>query len=206
MAELSGKIGAIYATYGAGTAVSNEAVVLVAGVKSLAHTNVIVSKVTSDAGGTTPITKAWYCTVKGSLVVSNGGTATVYVTYKWWTAGTYGVANQIGVVAGFFGWGADQKGEPLQTTDYSDVGVRTYIPGLKGWTGSAEKHWITEVPLEWVGTKLIIKLYLDNVASPTLRYEGIGIITGHGVTSTVETLVNESLSFQGDSVLTYEDT
>lgn len=207
MSELSGKIGAIYAAYGAGTAVANEAVVLVAGVKPLANTNVLVSKVTSDVTGLIPITKSWYCTVQGSLVVTGGGTDTVYVTYAWWAAGTYGVVGEIGIVAGFFSWKADQKADALETTDYSDAGVRTYnVVGLKGWSGSAERHWLTELPLTWIGTLFIIKLYIDNVASPTLRYEGWGVITGHGVTSAVDTLVSESISFQGSGVLTYEDT
>jgi len=89
MTEKAGKLGAIYATYGDGIDVANEEVTLIAGVGSLAHTNVLVSKVTSDAGGTTPITKAYYCTVKGSLVVANGGSDTVYVTYKYWNEGVY---------------------------------------------------------------------------------------------------------------------
>lgn len=205
MAELSGKIGAIYAASGAGTAVDNEAVVLVGGVKSLANTNVIVSKVTSDIAGLVPITKSWYCTIQGSLVVTGGGTDTVYVTYAWWVAGTYGVAGEIGIVAGFFSWKADQKADALETTDYSDGGVRTYrVVGLKGWSGSAERHWLTELPLGWIGTLLVIKLYLD--VGNTMRYEGWGVITGDGVTSAVDTLVNESISFQGSGVLTYEST
>jgi len=60
MAEKVGKIGAIYAVSGAGIAVANEPVVLSGGVKSLAHTNVLVSKVTSYDAGATPITKASY--------------------------------------------------------------------------------------------------------------------------------------------------
>lgn len=280
MAEKTGKIGALYATYGTGKAITNESVVLVDGVKSLANTNVIVSKVTSDAGGAAPITKAWYCTVQGELNVTSGGTDTVYVTYKYWvvntlkkvtgtdisfldTEGTYTITraaadfvtegftngdiinvsgstsndgnytvegvttdtltvteevitedlsdlitiqttNFYAQVAGFFSWAISKVADALETTDYSDAGQRTYVPGLKGWTGSAEKHWITEDPLEWEGTKLIIKFYVDKTG--TLRYEGIGIVTGHGVTSAVDTLVNESLSFQGDGILTYEST
>jgi len=117
-----------------------------------------------------------------------------------WTTYAY----EVGQVAGFFGWNFSKVGDALETTDYSDAGHRTYIAGLKGWNGSAERHWLTEEPLEWINTKLIIKFYVDKTGD--LRYEGIGIITGHGVTSAVETLVNESLSFQGDSVLTYEDS
>jgi len=270
MTEKAGNVGAIYAAYGAGIDIANEARTLADGVVSLTKTNVLVSKVTSNAEGTIPITKPWYCTVKGLLTVI-GGTGNVWVTYKYWNVGIYAhkdavtwtlstekivgdrvlpttpndyyyeVAeggagttgetepaewgttvggttgdgtvtwtchsySEVGQVAGFFNWSFSKVGDALETTDYSDAGHRTYIAGLKGWTGSAEKHWITEVPLDWIGTLLIIKLYVDNIVSPTLRYEGWGVIVGHGVTSAVDTLVNESLSFQGDSVLTYEST
>ena len=271
MAEKSGKIGAVYAAYGDGIDVANESVTLVAGVKSLANTNVLVSKVTSDAGGNTLITKAWYCTVAGSLVVEDGGTDTVYVTYKYWNEGVYAhkdaidwtastpknvgdrilpttpndyyyeieVGNdgttggtepvtwgttvggttvdggatwtchsysEIGQVCGFFSWSFDKVCDMLETTDYCDSGHRTYIANLKGWTGSAERHWLTEEMLEWEGTKLLIKFYVDNESSPKLRYEGWAEVTGHSINSSVDVLVGETLSFQGDSVLTYENT
>ena len=271
MAEKSGKIGAVYAAYGDGIDVANESVTLVAGVKSLANTNVLVSKVTSDAGGNTLIAKAWYCTVAGSLVVEGGETDTVYVTYKYWNDGVYahkdaidwtastakevgdrilpttpndyyyevevgndgttsdtepvtwgttvggttvdgGVTwtchsySEVGQVSGFFSWGFDHKCDMLETTDYGDSGHRTYIAALKGWIGNAERHWLTEEDVDWENTKLVIKFYVDNDSSPTLRYESWGICSGHSVSSGVDALINESLTFQGDSVLIYENT
>ena len=269
MTEKAGKLGAVYAAYGAGIDVANEPVTLAAGVESLANTNVLVSKVTSDAGGTIPITKAWYCTVKGSLVVSDGGTDTVYVTYKYWNEGVYAhkdaatwqadhvyavgdrilpttpndyyyevaagdngtsdstepvtwgtvVAgttadntvtwtchsySEVGQVCGFFSWSADNVCDMLPTTDYCDDGHKTYIAAVKGWTGSAERHWLTEEVLEWIGDNLIIRFYVDNAND--LRYEGWVIVNSHSVTSAVDSLVNESLSFKGDSVLSYESS
>ena len=206
MAEKAGKIGSVHACYGSGIDVANESVTLVAGVKSLAYANVLVSKVTSDAGGANPITKAYYCTVAGSLVVTDGGTDTVYVTYTYWVAGTFGTAGEVGQVAGFFNWSVNNVSDVLETTDYSDVGIRTYIAALKGWEGSAERHFLTEENLDWIGKQLIIKFYIDNDSSPTLRYEGWVIVNSHSVTSAVDTLVNESLSFKGDSVLSYESS
>ena len=267
MAEKAGKLGAIYACSGAGVDVANESVTLVDGVKSLANTNVLVTKVTSDVGGTTPITKAWYCTVKGSLVVANGLTDTVYVTYKYWRVGTYGdgsrsdwvaatayalndvvlpttrndfyykcttagtsgaaeptwdttdagttadgvgtlvwttYAYEIGQVAGFFSWNADNVCDILETTDYCDAGVRTYIAALKGWTGSAERHFLTEENLDWIGDNLIIRFYIDD--DNDLRYEGWCVISGHGITSSVDTLVNETINFNGDGILSNESS
>jgi len=282
MAEKAGKLGAVYAAYGAGIDVADEEVTLVAGAKSLVNTNVLVSKVTSDGAGANPITKAWYCTVAGSLVVTGGGADVVYVTYKYWdvntfkkvtgidiafvdggvdpdtitsiagafgdfaigdiiiisgstsndgtytltgaAAGTLTVATGlldaeaagetviiqttsfVGQVAGFFSWSVNNISDVLETTDYSDVGIRTYIAALKGWEGSAERHWLTEENLDWIGEQLIIKFYVDNDSSPTLRYEGWVIVNSHSVTSAVDSLVSESLGFQGDSILSYENS
>jgi len=271
LAEKSGQIGAVYAAYGDGIQVNNETVILVAGVKSLANSNVIVSKVTSDGAGNTIITKKWYCTVAGSLVVESGGTGTVYVTYKYWNDGVYAhkdaidwtastskdvgdkilpttpndyyyeVAagdngdtggtepvvwgttvggttvdgtvtwtchsySEVGQVCGFFNWGTDKVCDMLETTDFCDDGHRTYIANLKGWTGSAERHWLTEEALEWENTRLIIKFYIDDESSPKLRYEGWAEVTGHSVNSAIDVLVNETLTFQGNSVLNYENS
>ena len=363
MTEKAGKIGSVHACYGAGIDVANESVTLVAGVKSLAYANVLVSKVTSDAGGANPITKAYYCTVAGSLVVEDGGTDTVYVTYKYWNTlpfetvtgtdiafvdggggadtitsvadafgafaigdiitisgstsnnitatltavavGTITVAtgtltaelagasvtiktklsgyekvtgddiafvdggagsedtitsvaeafgcfaigdiititgstsndqtativaveagvitvatallsdegasatvtieiNLVGQVCGFFNWGANNVCDILETTDFCDAGVRTYIAALKGWEGSAEKHWLTEENLDWIGDNLIIKFYID--VDNTMRYEGWVIVDSHSITSSVDTLVDESLNFKGDGILSRETT
>jgi len=266
LTEKAGKLGAIYATYGDGIDKANEEVALTAGVGSLANTNVLVSAVLKTNGGD-PITKAYYCTVKGSLVVADGGTDTVYVTYKYWNEGVYAhkdaiewtasteksvgdrvlpttendyyyectVAgtsggtepaawgttvggetsdnditwtchsySEVGVVCGFFNWSADNVCDILETTDYCDDGHKTYIAALKGWTGSAERHWLTEEVLEWIGDNLIIRFYVDEAND--LRYEGWVIVDGHSITSAVDTLVNESLSFQGDSILNYESS
>ena len=269
MTEKAGKVGAIYACYSDGIDVANESVTLVAGVKSLANTNVLVSKVTSDGAGNNPITKAYYCTVKGSLVVDDGGTDTVYVTYKYWNEGVYAYKDaidwtattekavgdrvlpttpndyyyevaaggagttggtepgtwgttvggetsdntvtwtchsysEVGEVCGFFSWNADNVCDILETTDYCDDGHRTYIAALKGWTGSAERHFLTEENLDWITDNLIIRFYIDEAND--LRYEGWVIVDSHSITSAVDTLVNESLSFKGDSILSSESS
>ncbi len=211
---LSGKVGAIYAAYGAGkttyTGEGNEEVVALAAVTGIGNTtkqNVKVNHVYEQVGeakGDEIPSSEYIWTVKGTITCLEHADKNVYVDYIFWDAGAYGAAGEIGIVAGFFGWSFSKVGDALETTDYSDGGHRTYIAGLKGWTGSAEKHWITETPLDWINTKFIIKFYVD--VGNTIRYEGWGLITGHGVTSAVDTLVNESLSFQGDGVLTYEDS
>jgi len=363
MTEKAGKIGSVHACYGAGIDVANEEHDLVGGVISLAYANVLVSKVTSDCAGDNPITKAYYCTVAGSLVVEDSGTDTVYVTYKYWNTlpfetvtgtdiafvdggggddtitsgadafgafaigdiitingstsnnikatitdlavGTITVAtgslttelageevtiktklsgyeiitgidiafvdggagladsitsvanvfgcfaigdiititgstsnnitctivavdantitiatalltdeiagdtvtieiNLVGQVCGFFNWTANNICDILETTDYCDAGVRTYIAALKGWEGSAEKHFLTEENLDWIGDHLIIKFYID--VDNTMRYEGWVFVDAHSITSSVDTLVDETLNFKGDGILSRETT
>ncbi len=207
MAEQAGKVGAIYAPTGTGTLVENESKTLVAGVIDLTNENVLVSKVTSDAEGITPITKRWTVTVKGHLVVEDGGTDTVYITYHYWAEGQYGNDGEIGEVGGFFNWSIAQAAGILDKTDFQSGAWKEFMTGLKEWSATAEKHWITDESLAaWLGTLKIIKFYLDVDATPKLRYEGWAIITGLNPAVAVDTLINESLTFQGTGQLSYEST
>jgi hypothetical protein len=107
---------------------------------------------------------------------------------------------------GFFNWKADQKADVLETTDYGDGGHRTYIASLDNWTGSAERHWLTTETMDgWLATERIVKFFMDISSDPQLRYEGWAVVTGDSISSAVDTLVNEGLSFQGCGVLTYVD-
>lgn len=269
MAEKAGKLGAVYAAYGAGITVANEELTLVAGVGTLDNSNVKITKVTSDAGGNTPITKKWTCTVAGELTVEGGGTDTVYVTYKYWNEGVFnhegaetwqaeteyavgdrvlpttpnncyyevaaggagesGVSEpeewtttvgdtesdgtvtwtchsyfEVGQVAGFHAWNFNKVVDLLEATDYGDSGHKRYIAALKGWEGSAERHFLTSPYLEWLGEKVIIKFYVD--VNNDLRYEGWGQVKGHVTNSGMNILVNETLSFEGDDQLSYENS
>lgn len=219
MAEKAGKVGAFYVFSGTGTAVTSESHTLSVKSTWLAHKNVIVSHVYSKRTGVTGEESEWYCTPRGKLTVT-GATATdsVNVHYRWWaevgeTGSTLGVIKQYG---GFFNWSIDDTMDVQETTDFDDSGHRTYVATLDGWTASAERHWIDSGLKAMMGsdTKIIAKFYAwdsdtdKGTASASdigKRYEGYCRLAGLSPSAAVDTLVNESLSFQGTGQLSYED-
>jgi len=56
----------------------------------------------------------------------------------------------------------------------------------------------------YIGVTKIIKLFLDSSSDPQLRYEGWAIVTGLNPSVGVDTIINESLTFQGTGQLSYE--
>lgn len=113
-------------------------------------------------------------------------------------------------VCGFFNWSLSYTSDTLETTDFCDSsGSRTYIPGLTGWTVTADKHFLTannEVD-DWVGQTCEIRLFINYVSTPstgdTSQYwNGDTIVTGLDHTTPVDALVDQSISFQGDRALT----
>jgi len=100
------------------------------------------------------------------------------------------------LVAGVKSWNLNLVGDALETTDYEDAGVRTYIAGLKGWTGSCEVNWDVDNHALDVGA-LITNLVFTIVATTTKYTGAFAIVTGISVASPVEGLVTMSVSFQG---------
>jgi len=220
--EKSGKVGAFYATSGTGTQQASESHHLVASGTWLTHKNVIVSDLYSGTGtGTATPYKRWYCTPMGHLTVLGAdATAGVNVKYRWWaevgeTGSTKGTIYQYG---GFFNWSIDDTCDVVETTDFEDSGHRAYLATLDGWTATAERHWVDSGLFSMVGelntaSKIIAKFYVNDddtdkgVGSGSdtgERYEGYCHLIGLSPTVAVDTLVNESLSFQGTGQLVYE--
>lgn len=217
MAEIAGKVGAFYAASGTGTQQASESHTLVATSTFLDKKNVVVNNVYGNYTGTSEPYVRWYCTPRGKLTITDAGaTDSVNVKYRWWAevgeAGTdSGIIKQYG---GFFNWTADHTCDVVDTTDFEDSGHRSYLAALDGWTATAERHWVDSGMKQYVGSsRMIMKFYADDdsaskgigSASDTgSRYEGYGIVVGLSPTVAVDTLVNESLSFQGTGQLTYE--
>lgn len=113
-------------------------------------------------------------------------------------------------VLGFFNWAVSYTGDVLETTDFDDsTGGRTYIAGLTGWTATAEKHFLSDVreTEDWTGTAVEIRLFTKYMAtpssgSPSQYYKGDTVVTGFDMTTPVDALINQSISFQGDRALT----
>jgi len=113
-------------------------------------------------------------------------------------------------VGGFYNWSLSLTADALETTNFSgSTGNRTYIPGLKGWTASAEKHFLTannvvdSTGAPWWNNTVEIRFFTKYVASPSASdqaqyFRGDTVVTGIDHTTPVDTLVTQSVSFQGD--------
>lgn len=216
MAEKSGKVGAFYATSGLGKPVVAEKHILAASGTWLDQKNVMVSNVYVGSADTSTEHTRWYCTPMGHLTILDAGaTAYVQATYRWWAEigkpGTAsGIIKQYG---GFFNWSIDETCDVVEKTNFQDSGHRAYLAALDGWTATAERHWVDSGMKQYMGSKVILKFYVDdNTAAKGAgsdsdtgdRYEGYGYVIGLSPTVAIDALVNESLSFQGTGQLVYE--
>lgn len=99
-------------------------------------------------------------------------------------------------------WSLDQTVEALETTGMDSSGLKVYIPGLSGWSGSFECHK-NGAPLT-IGTE--IALVLEESETATQKHTGQAIITGLGVKTDVAGVVMYSYNFQGTAALTIATT
>lgn len=220
MSEKTGKVGAFYATSGTGQLIGEEAQTLKAQGTWTTQKNVIVEKV-FVASGTTVEWSRWYCTPMGRLIVEDAGaTAAIKIKYRYWREeGLKGTASGfIKQYGGFFNWSIDQIADVVDATAFEDSGHRVFLATLDGWTGTAERHWVDKglfvaIGSETIKPKIIAKFYVDDLdtakgigsdSDTGDRYEGYCIVTGLSPGQAVDTLLNESLSFQGTAQLTYE--
>jgi len=114
-------------------------------------------------------------------------------------------------IGGFFNWSISQVSDVHDTTDFADAGSgRTFTAGLTGWSGSAERWWLTGAGTAnqgpAVGSEVLLRFFIRYTATPAVTtnyyYEGTAIITGHNPTTPVDEMVKGTISFQGTSTLT----
>ena len=104
-----------------------------------------------------------------------------------------------GSIAGIREWHLTWTGEALETTAFDDSGVRTYISGLTGWSGTFTGYDIAAAPAPAVGATVAV-LTLDVTA--TKNYYGKAIITSAAVGVTVDGVNTIDYAFQGTGILT----
>lgn len=113
----------------------------------------------------------------------------VYAT----TTGTTSVT-----VLGMKSWTLDYVGDALETTDFGDAGVRSYIAGLTGWSGSFEGY---KDGAPW-GLGTLSRLELRESATTTQFWIGIALVTGIHESVSFDGIVSVSYDFQGTGALT----
>jgi hypothetical protein len=139
----------------------------------------------------------FWVAVDGEITFRTAPGAGVAITADY----DFGIVSECG---GFFNWSLDKVGDALDITDFNSAGAREYLFCLQGWTATAERHWIHEGFVWNLGSKAIIRLYVDEANNK--RHEGWAQIVGINPTVPVDAIVNEPLTFQGTGFLSYETT
>ena len=95
-------------------------------------------------------------------------------------------------------WSLDSVVDALEVTDMDDDGVRAYIPGCSGWSGSVEVN--KDGAPETIGSEIALVLKESETANQL--WSGQAIITGVGVATSFDGVVTYTYSFQGTGALT----
>jgi predicted secreted protein len=128
-----------------------------------------------------------------------------------------GTATAVGAVRNFT---IEITSDTIETTRMGSD-VRTYLKGLSSFSGSADIYFDpSEMPestssttkilglnptLESIGSSpYTIELYLDGTTGNYNKFSGEVIITGFSINSTMDGMVEGSISFQGSGGVTYD--
>ncbi len=114
-------------------------------------------------------------------------------------SGKAGQVDAASAVTGIKSWTLDYTADTLETTDFADVGVKTYIIGGSGWSGSFEGFKDT-TPLPLAGAAVTLKLYESQTANQF--WTGSAFLTGIHVNTSSDGIVTYSYDFQGTAALT----
>ena len=102
---------------------------------------------------------------------------------------------------GIKSWSLDYTVDMLESTDFADAGVRNYIVGCRGWSGSFEgfKDGLNSTLILATATCL---LTLNESATSGQSYIGGAFITGVHPSVSFDGIVSYSFDFQGSGSLT----
>lgn len=113
-------------------------------------------------------------------------------------AGKAGQVDAAAEVVGVKSWSIDYAYDALEGTGFDSAGVREYLPGVSGWSGSFEGYK-DGVPLT-IGTEVALALKESQTA--TEKFTGQAIITGLHAVVSHDGLATYAYDFQGTGVLT----
>lgn len=113
------------------------------------------------------------------------------------------------IVAGVTSWTIDTEGDVLETTDFDSDGVKDFIAGNTGWSGTFEAIFDTaqdisaDPPNLNEGQMIALKLLLDDTIAPAeMSVSGSAIITGVSITTPQADKITYTVTFQGTGTLT----
>jgi len=104
-----------------------------------------------------------------------------------------------GYTTNVYSWSVDFTSEALESTDFTSAGYRTYIPGLKSWSGSFECRLDSANAIATPGAAPAAATFS---ADGTRTYTGDILITSNSLSVAVDGLASITVSFQGSGELT----
>lgn len=104
-------------------------------------------------------------------------------------------------VGGVHNWTINYTADNYETTDFADSGTRTYIGGMKNWTGTFDAYYSTAVSYSAIdpGTSLSAKFKLN----ASHQIHGNIVITAMNFAVPVDGVETVTWNFQGTGTPTY---
>jgi predicted secreted protein len=123
------------------------------------------------------------------------------------------VGGSVTAVANVRNFSIDLTSDTIETTTMG-VDVRTYLKGLSSWSGSADIYFDNVSSTGTLATHAILNPTSGTVGQATLTFAGLLtgsaatfggeiIITGFTINSSMDGMVEASISFQGSGACTY---
>ncbi len=120
-------------------------------------------------------------------------------------------------VAAVRNFSVEQTADTIETS-VMGTDARTYVKGMSSWSGSADIYFdpsefgtneatfnITDT-IKVGAEGVAVKLYVKQDASNDVAFTGNVIVTGYTVNSSMDGLVEASISFQGTGALDYANS
>jgi len=112
-------------------------------------------------------------------------------------AGKAGQVSNGSEITGIRNWSIDYTIDALETTDFADAGIKTYVMGCSGWSGSFEG--LKDGAPEAIGASVTLTLY--EVAAGT-NWTGTGFLTGFHANVAHDGVITYAYDFVGTGALT----
>jgi len=161
---------------------------------TLAHENVDNANIAITVDAALLVEGDYTLTPKGTIVCVTAPAATIVVDYRW-----YAMTLECGE---FHAWSLEWAADALDVTTFASGGPRTFLAGLTTWTATAERYIIHGGHAHDLSHKLICEFY--HVESTAKYFDGWGIVTGVSPSVAVDTVISETITFQGTGQLGIE--
>lgn len=123
------------------------------------------------------------------------------------------VGGSVATIAAVRNFTIELTSDTIETSTMG-VDVRTYVKGMSSWSGSADIYFDSAASTGTIATHAVLNPTSGTVGQATLTFEGYladtagkfageVIITGFSINSSMDGMVEASISFQGSGACAY---